>query len=389
MEGVYSGFPKETIREAASSPPAFLEYTWYVLLAYAMLGQAWGVVIPSVGGALLAVLAAACFLSINAQPCRVYAPAFWALCTGISIIAVQFFFYSAQSFESSITFIGWLFTLIIVQALSLRPGFLHRFALVAFVIGLGVLPYVGGLADGKLLRASAVGTGISNPNALGMWFGFCTVYFIFWGMQSYDLFIRAAHWAGGLGCLLMVALTVSRGPLLGIALACVIGLRSALKRHFVPALSLVFLMVLVYLSGMFQETVDHYFSRGMVESGRGRVWPLALQRILDSPWTGVGLESVPTWASFERAITPHNALLYIALGAGIIPLIFFLGYLWRVGAGALRIMRRVHDGEAALLPPLVTFAFIEVMTLDLAFISAWVVVVFALAAAKQASVCNT
>jgi O-antigen ligase len=380
--GVYAGLQKETTCEAASSPPAFLEYTYYVLLAYAMLGLAWGIVIPSVGGALLAVLAAACFLSVGVQASRVYAPVALALCTGISVIAVQFFFHSAEALENSIGVIGWLFTVIIVQALSLRPRFLNRFVLAACAIGLGVLPYMQLASTGTYTRAHAAQTGISNANALGMWFGFCTVYFLFWGLQTPDLMARVISWGAGLGSLFVVALTVSRGPLLGIALACVVGFRSVLKRQFVPLLSLVLVMWLVYESGIFQETLDIYLVRGAEETGRGKVWPLALQRIFYSPWTGVGMDAIPTWTSSEKAITPHNVLLYIGLAAGIIPLICFLGYFARVLSGVLHTMRRVQVGEAAILPSLVTFAFVEIMTLDTAFMSAWVVVVFGLAAKR-------
>jgi hypothetical protein len=384
--GIYSGFPEAATREATSCPPAFLEYIYYVILAYAMLGHAWGVVIPAVGGGLLALLAIACFLSVGTQISRVYAPVALALCTAFSVFAVQLFLHSEQSLDHSTAFVGWVFTVIIVQALALRPGFLSRFALVAFAIGLGVLPYMQGHADTRMMRVSAGGTGISNPNSLAMWFGFCTVYFIFKGLQSRDVMIRGVHWAAGIGSLLMVALTVSRGPLVGIALACIIGLRSALKRQFVPVLSLAFLVWLVYLSGLFQETVDYYLARGMEESGRGSVWPAAFQRLIDSPWKGVGMEAIPTWVSSYKAITPHNALLYIGLGGGIIPLMCFLGYLARVGTGALQILRKVHIGDAAILPPLVTFALIEAMSLDLAFMSSWAVVVFGSAASKRPTV---
>ena len=357
-------------------------------LAYAMLGQAWGMVIPSVGGAFLAVFAVTCFLSTGAKTFRVYAPVALALATASSVIAVQYFLHEDQSLDNSMPFVGWFFTVIIVQALSLRPGFLHRFALVAFAIGLGVLPYMQAHTDVRMMRISAGGTGISNPNSLAMWFGFCTVYFLFWGLQSRELMVRLISWGAGLGSLFVVALTVSRGPLLGIALACVVGLRSALKRHFFPVLSLVFLMWLVYVSGVFQDTLDYYLARGMEESGRGKVWPLAFQRLINSPWTGVGLEAIPTWTSSEKAITPHNGLLYIGLGGGIIPLMCFLGYLARVGIGAFYIFRRVHVGDVAFLPPLVTFGLIEVMTLDLAFMSAWIVVVFGLAAATDTTPCD-
>ena len=171
--------------------------------------------------------------------------------------------------------------------------------------------------------------------------------------------------------------------LLGIVLACVVGLRSALKRSFFPVLSLVLLMWLVYESGVFQQAVDSYTARGTVETGRGKVWPLALERLFDSPWTGVGLEAIYTSVAWRRAITPHNGLLYIGLAAGIIPVICFLGYLARAVRGALHILRRVHAGEPTLVPPLVTFALIELMSLDTAFMSAWVVTVFALAVVNR------
>jgi hypothetical protein len=382
--GVSAGFPEETTYETAPCPPAFLEYTWYVLLAYAMLGQAWGVVIPSVGGALLALLAAACFLSVGVQTPRVYAPVALALCTGVSVIAIQFLFFSELSLANAyvIGFIGWLFTVIIVQTLSLRPWFLYRFALAAFAIGLSVLPYLQLQKGAALARVQASGTGISNPNMLGMWFGFCTIYFLFWGMQSRTLILRAIYWAGALGSLYMVALTVSRGPMLGILVACIVGFHSELKRSFLPVLSLVLLIWLVYESGVFQQSIDSYIVRGTEESGRGDVWPVVLQRLFDSLWTGVGLGAIYTSVA-GRHLTPHNGLLFIGLAAGIIPVMCYLGYLARALSGALHIMWRVHAGEATLFPPLVTFALIELMINDFAFMSAWVVVVFALVAVKR------
>jgi hypothetical protein len=383
---VYTGFPELATGDTTSCPPVFLEYTWYVSLAYAMLGRAWGIdVIPSVGGGLLAVLAAACLFSVGPQILEVYTPVAFAFFTGCSLIVIQFFVHDGQSLDLCTAFVGWLFNVIVVQALTQRPKFLHRFALVAFVIGLGVLPYMQGHADTRLMRVSAGGTGISNPNSLAMWFGFSTIYFLFFGLQCRHLMVRAVSWAAGLGCLFVVALTVSRGPLLGIALAIVVGLRSALKRHFVPLLALVLLICLVFVSGAFQETVDYYLARGTEESGRGKVWPLALQRMINSFWTGVGLEAIPTWTSSEKAITPHNGLLYIGLGGGILPLMCFLGYLARMGVRTFHILRSVDVGEAALLPPLVTFGLIEVMSLDLVFMSAWVVVVFGLAASWRHS----
>lgn len=388
--GVYAGVPEETNEKTASCPPAFLEYSWYVLLAYAMLGQAWGVVIPSLGGALLGLLAVVCFFTVGAQISQVYAPVALAIATGVSMMAVQYFLHSEQSLYESIPFIGWLFTVVIVQALSLRPRFLHRFAVAAFVIGLGVLPYMQGHDDSGLMRAAASGTGIANPNSLGMWFGFSVVYFAFYGLQSRTLLQRAVYWAGALGSLYVVAITVSRGPILAIFLACAVGLHSVLKRNFYPAVSLVLLIWLAYESEIFNQLLDQYFVRGTTETGRGKMLPLVLQRIFDSPWTGVGLDAIRTPTPWHRrGMTPHNGLLYLWLGAGIIPLICFLGYLARAVRGSLQMMRRIRTEEAAIVPALVTFALIEIIILDTVFMSAWVVVAFALATAKRASLPET
>jgi hypothetical protein len=350
-----------------------------------MLGQAWGVVIPAIGGMMFALLAAACLFSIGGQATRVYTPVALALCTTVSVIAIQFFFHSEQSLNNTYPYIAWLFNVIIAQALALRMGFLHRFAWAAFAIGLCVLPFVKVSSGSGLIRAGASGTGLSSANALGMWFGFCTVYFLSWGLQSRNLRQRAVSWAAAVGCLGMVLLSLSRGPLLGIFLACAVGFLPAAKRYFFSVLSLIFLIWLVYVSGLFQPMIDGFFVRGMEETGREKVWPVALDRLLDSLWTGVGMDAISTHIARNTNITPHNVLLYIGLGAGIIPVICFLGYLARVGTGTLRIMRGMYLGETALLPSLVTFAFIEIMQLDTAFMYSWVVVVFGMAAAAQDS----
>lgn len=375
------GFPCEPISATVPCPPAFLEYLWYASLFYAMLGGALGIVIPSVGGMILILMAAACFVSVGHQAFRVYQPISWAVCTGILLIAIQLLFHeeSSQAFSEGIAFVGWIALLIIVQSLSLRPGFLQRFALVATLIGFAALPFINLRASAGMVRAVASGTGIANPNSLGMWFGFCTVYFLFWGFQCRNSMLRTVSWIIALVSLYVVMLTVSRAPLLAIFLACIVGFRSALKRSFIPLLSLSLLISLVYMSGLFDEEIGYYMARGTEESGRGRLWPLALERILNSPFIGFGLGDIMILRSNGKGfMNPHNGLLHIALGGGIIPVMCFLAYLTRVTVGTLHIMRTVPTGEAALLPPLIMYAMVEIMMLDMVFMSPWTVVVFGL-----------
>jgi len=382
LHGVPVGLPERTAPKSAAYPPAFLEYAWYVCLVYALLGQAWGIVIPLVGGLIWMLIAAACLMSAGGRELSIYKPVAWAFCTGALMIGIELLFHewNEKAAVEATAFVQWLALLIIVQSLSLRPGFLQRFALVAFAIGLACLPYLNVKAVGGVMRAWATGTGISNPNVLGMWFGFCTVYFVFWGLQFRDPILRVAIWTAAILSFFIVLIAVSRGPLFAVALACLVGFRSALKGSFGPLVALSFLVFIVSLTGVFDDWLGYYFVRGAEESGRGKLWPAAMERILDSPWVGVGLGDIGILQYDGRLINPHNALLHIALGGGVIPVICFLGYLSKVVMGALRNMQRGHVAEVSLLPPLVVFALVEIMVLDLAFMTAWPVVVFGLAA---------
>lgn len=381
LQGIDRGFVRRTISEVATPPP-FLEYTWFASLFYAYLGQAWGIVIPAVGGMILVLVAVICWLTVGGQAVRLYKPVAWCFYTVIAILAIQVLFHhtTGEAWSEATALVQWLALLFIVQVLSLRQKFLHHFALVALVIGVASLPYINLKNIDGVVRAWASGTGLANPNALGMWFGFCTVYFVFWGFQCREPMLKVASWAVAIGCLYVVMLTVSRAPLLAIVLACVVGFRSEMKRSFVPILSLVLLACLIYVSGIFDEGIGYYTARGASESGREKLWSRALERIVDSPWVGSGLGDIRIETRDERFVNPHNPLLHIALGAGIIPVICFLGYLVRVAIGVRRIMQSVQVGEAALLPPLIAFGLFETMQADYTFMSPWIVVVFGFAA---------
>lgn len=363
-------------------PPDFLEYAWYVSLIYAFLGQAWGVEIPWVGNALRVFIAVGCVLSIWAKAGAVYKPITLALCTGVLAIAIQLIFHkqSSDAWHEGIDLVVWMATLVTAQALSLRPQFLKRFALVALGIGLASLPFIEVRTVGKVMRAWASGTGIGNPNTLGMWFGFCVVYLVCWGLQAQSFKSRIIAWSVGVGCFYVVAISVSRAPLVACILACLVGLRSVLKRAFIPAFSLGLLICVVIISGVFDEEIGYYTSRGTEETGREVIWQVALDRFYDAPWIGNGLGDIRVRRGAGRFINPHNGLLHIAVGVGVFPLICFVGYLMKAVIGAFYRMGRIDEGEAILLPPLVVFALIEIMVLDYTFMFPWAVVVLGLAA---------
>lgn len=177
-----------------------------------------------------------------------------------------------------------------------------------------------------------------------------------------------------------MAISVSRAPLVACILACLVGLRSVLKRAFVPAFSLGLLICVVIISGVFDEEIGYYSSRGTEETGREVIWQAALDRFYDAPWIGNGLGDIRVRRGAGRFINPHNGLLHIAVGVGVFPLICFVGYLMKAVIGAFHRMGRIDEGEAILLPPLVVFALIEIMVLDYTFMFPWAVVVLGLAA---------
>src|SRR5262249_40460168 len=146
-----------------------------------------------------------------------------------------------------------------------------------------------------------------------------------------------ASWLAAIGCLYIVGLTVSRGTLSAIAVASIIALRRLLKNGFLPLLILCILIWVLAESGMFAQMTSFYGSRANEETGRFLVWPLVIARFLDSPLIGVGVSNSGTFVPLKmHEITPHNALLFVALTSGIVPLVFFVLYWWRAARGALR-----------------------------------------------------
>jgi hypothetical protein len=359
-------------------PPALFEYAYYALMFYAYFGLAWGLVVPSVGGAMLVVLAAACLISLRTRVLEVCAPIGFALCCGISVIAVQLALHGSDPLDEVRPFITWLMALVIVRALSLREGFLHRFALAAFGMGLCALPFVEWHYSDNISRAAAEGTVLANPNNLAHWFGFCFVYFLVFGIETRRIVARVVSWSMAVGCLYVVGITVSRGALLGVAVASIVAFSRTLKHRFLPLLLFVVFSWIVYESGVFDQVTNFYLTRGMEETGRGFVGPRAFQRFLNSPWEGVGLAQIRTWVGGVTPIPPHNGFLYIALASGVIPVAFFLAYLVRAASGAIQAdLQRFPDAQ--FIRPLVAFAFVVIMISDTAFMVPWTIVVLSYA----------
>ena len=112
------------------------------------------------------------------------------------------------------------------------------------------------------------------------------------------------------------------------------------------------------------------------------IWPLVLDRFLNTPLTGVGIARVMTYLPSHIGITPHNHFLFIALVSGIIPLAFYMAYWWRAVQGAFRAYTE-RTVDAPFCIPLVLYAFLVGNTTNM-ILEPWVIVTLSIATAAGA-----
>lgn len=371
-----------------STLPSLIEYAYYFSIFYAILGAALGWSMEFLGVGMLVALAVACTACLGSQVRTVYALIVFPLGCALSFVALQTFLHGESLMHELVRqFVPWTLTLIIVQSLSLRQRFLHHFALAALVIGLTLLPHLRVFSQDATFQRSGLeyGVGLANPNDLAAWFGFCSVYFTVAGIEARRHAVRVASWLVSVGCLYIVSLTVSRGTLFALALATVVALRRLLKRGFIPVVLLIVLIWTLYELGVFQQTATFYAERATEETGRLRVWPLALEQFLTSPLAGVGVSKVKISIPFIRIpIVPHNSFLFIAAASGVIPLMFFVAYWVRAVSGSLRIDAK-RSANSPFHLPLVIYAFCIAQVLNDPFTSPWMTVTLSTALAAGAS----
>jgi hypothetical protein len=255
-----------------------------------------------------------------------------------------------------------------------------------FALALSVLPFLthnpGTIERARVDIDLGVQGGLSHPNGLAEWFGFFVVYFALFGLQAKRVMYRAASWSAAAGCLFVVSLTVGRGPIIAAALAIAVGFRRVFKRGFIPLLLLIILTGGIYASGMFDEPLAKYTQRGMEDTGREILWPIALRRIFSSAENlllGVGWSEVKIYAlSTHKANAPHNTFLYFALASGLVPLVFFAGFWMRAAWRSVRYAQG-EEGDAFRLPYLI-YTLVVVMLADWSFMSPWALLTVAVAA---------
>jgi O-antigen ligase len=351
-----------------------------------MFGSVLGISVPFIAGGMLPVLAAFCIIRLGWRATAVYAPLKLPLVFTMSYLVVQITFHDASIMQEN-AFFTWILALIIIQSLCLRRGFLHRCALVLFVVGLITLPYLtfkGSAAGGREQAAvSAMVTGaFTNSNSFGAWFGFCCLYFTIVALETKRVGVQMASSLAAVGCLYIVGLTVSRGTLVATAIGITIALRGLLKRGFVPLLVFIILGGIMYNFGVFDRITSHYATRGTEDTGRLLVWPVAIERFLSSPLLGVGTANTATYVPGHRKpFAPHNSFIFVALSSGVLPFALFVAWWIRAVQNAFSYSERLADGPFRL--PLLVYTFVITLVSDFPFMAPWGLLTFAVAMASS------
>jgi O-antigen ligase len=362
--------------------PWFIEYGFYAFLVYGAIGPFVGVQIDRLGIVFLAGLAFLCFLGYGERARDFFKLLVFPIGLGFSYIFIQYMYHdiSFMNHEYVKPFIPWMFTLLVVQALSFRRGFLHRYAVLVLMIGVALLPFLRISAAGEEIARASIGGGLGGANGLGNWFGFCAVYFFVFGVVSRRQKIRLASWMITTGCLFIVTLTVSRGALIAAVIAIVLASREFLKRGFLPVMLLVILGGIAYVMGVFDQAIISYSVRATEETGRSFVWPRAFEMFLDSPLTGVGASQVKIFMPrIAMVLTPHNTFLFLAVAGGIVPLIFYTAYwIQAILSAALKPRNGIADHTSFALP-LVIFSILISLLGNLTFMKHYVIVSIAIA----------
>jgi O-antigen ligase len=362
-------------------PSGFAEYFYFGVVIYGTLGETWGLSIPLLGAGGMAVLATYCVWRLGSSGISIYKPIALPLGCAISFLIIQIVIYDMSLMDDTLrVFVTWILGLIIIHSLSFRPGFFHRFALAALGMGALLLPYIvgnyGNLTGVEVERAGLEHSiGLANPNDLAAWFGFLSIYFVIFGMETKRNIVRIAAWLVVTVCLFVVGLTVSRGALIGIALSGVVSFRRLLKRHFLPVLCLTVLGSLIFFFGLFDHAIRFYTERGTEETGRLLIWPLAIEGFFASPIIGIGAGASDQIYLPDEGIyqSPHNTFLYLALASGVVPLAFYVAYWIKAVRGAYHLSAQ-QVPEAPFQLPLLIYTFVIALVGNGSYMFPWSIV---------------
>src|SRR5688572_8186600 len=117
------GNPSRIIKSFVGIPSSRIEYGYYLITAYTILGGYFGLEIPLLAAGLTVALAFFCLQQFGWHSTKVFAPVALLIAAMIASIGVQIVLHETSLRDAYIIrSILWVSGMIIVQSLALRPG---------------------------------------------------------------------------------------------------------------------------------------------------------------------------------------------------------------------------------------------------------------------------
>ena len=362
-------------------PDGILEFIFHFYLVYSMLMVSFGIYIPNSGGVLLLGLVGLTLVIVKWDQVEKSLLVLVVAVAGFHIL-VQVLVYLLPVLSYYVRpFIFWIPMAVVVYALSHRPGFIKRLALVMFIIAVLLLPSLE-FIDATLVQRARLQaeSGIDNPNAYAAWLAFCALVFWLWSWKPAGRGKKILLIGLAFAAVLIMTLTVSRSSVFALAAGILLGLRAIPRKQWhLVVLSLVFILLLSLTLPFLQQTVLRYQTRLLEETGRTAIWRVSLRAISVKPILGYGVNRIGGGRNIHSEAgnvipysSPHNGVILLWLSSGILPVIPFL-LMWLLALG--RGWRHPPLSNSSHLDPLplILFAFLLMLVTNINFMTPWAI----------------
>ena len=270
------------------------------------------------------------------------------------------YFYAGFLLPKSKRWIKWVVAVFLLSSLALALHGLYQYATHA--------PMPASWID--ITESTSIGTRaysiVNNPNGLGAFLLLGALLSMSLALARLRLVQRLVMAAVCVVLLAGIAVTFSRGAWIGLGVGILAVLIMAYRRYLAPVFVVAFIAWFA-LPAKFTQRLTFAFSGGYVakstEAGRLFVWKMALQRIVDHPWLGVGLGTFGGTSAVTFGLSRFwvdDFYLQLAAEGGLILLALFMWILWRTGKSLIKSNKSSHDPYVRALTAGVFGGFVAV-----------------------------
>ncbi|MBC16751.1 MAG: hypothetical protein CL942_06835 [Desulfovibrio sp.] len=274
-----------------------------------------------------------------------------------AIAMIPFSRWPGGSVETAIGFLK-VYTFVLLTAVLLTRYRLTAVGVFAHVVSLLVVLFFSAITESASVRVYTI-TKSYDPNEMAL-IAVMILPILFFAIKNAKFIWKAAFTGGVAVCVVAIALSGSRGGMLGLfmvgAYVLFVSSISMLKKVLIVIMS-----VLVFIVAVPQENLTRLVNTLDIENdynvsgkqGRLVVWAADLEKIIKNPIAGVGLGQSTTLTEEEMDegvwMEAHNSYIEMALETGI-PGFCFLFSVMLISWRRLRELRRTLDKKDPRLP---------------------------------------